>query len=231
MKVMPELTLLIDERTGTLLLDERQVAPKVLAELTVLAGVGQETGCARPLEVIRPAKVSGAAIKGASVRIAGYYHNALVEGPGRRSAVLFQSCPLACPGCWVPHLHGVEGGELIAASKLAECLLEPSQERDGVSLLGGEPFAQASGLLALIKELRVRGCQHILCYSGYTLESLRGQARREPAIHEILADLDLLIDGAYREDLAEGAGEWSGSGNQRVIDMRATRQTGEVVLY
>jgi len=40
------------------------------------------------------------------------------------------------------------------------------------SILGSEPFAQAEGLLALVKELRRRGCQHILCYSGYTFETL-----------------------------------------------------------
>ena len=114
---------------------------------------------------------------------------------------------------------------------LAENLLDPGFERQGVSILGGEPFAQAEGLMALVKELRHRGCQHILCYSGYTLETLKAKAKHQSAISEVLADIDMLIDGAYVEALADGAGSWTGSGNQRVIDMRETRRAGQIVLY
>jgi anaerobic ribonucleoside-triphosphate reductase activating protein len=114
---------------------------------------------------------------------------------------------------------------------LAEKLLDPAFERDGVSILGGEPFAQAEGLLALVKELRRRGCKHILCYSGYTLETLMDKAKRQSAIGEIQAGIDMLIDGAYVEALADGAGAWTGSCNQRVIDMRETRRTDQIILY
>ncbi len=106
---------------------------------------------------------------------------------------------------------------------LAEKLLDPRFERDGISILGGEPFAQADGLLALVKELRCRGCEHILCYSGYTLEALMEKAKQQSAIGEVLSDIDMLMDGAFIEALADGAGEWTGSGNQRVINMRETR--------
>jgi len=41
-----------------------------------------------------------------------------------------------------------------------------------------------------------------------------------------------LIDGAYVESLSSGAGLWTGSGNQRVIDMKLTRAAGNrVVLF
>ena len=229
---MPELTLLIDETYGTMLLEHSQLSAEVLAEMMALAGQGKECGCARPLEIIPPplvAKEERAA--SICVRIAGYYHNSLVEGPGRRSSVLFQFCPLACRGCWVPHLHSSDGGELVAVSTLAEKLLDPGFERDGISILGGEPFAQTEGLLALVKALRRRGCQHILCYSGYTFETLVDKAKQQPAISDVLADIDMLIDGAYVEALADGAGAWTGSGNQRVIDMSATRREGQIVLY
>jgi len=229
---MPELTLLIDETDGTMLLERSQLPAAALAEMTALAGEGKECGCARPLEVIPPPPASKEEqATNTCVRIAGYYHNSLVEGPGRRSSALFQFCPLACKGCWVPHLHSSNGGELAPVGALAEKLLDPAFERDGVSILGGEPFAQAEGLLALVKELRRRGCQHILCYSGYTLETLMEKAKRRSAIGEVLADIDILIDGAYFEALVDSAGVWTGSGNQRVIDMRETRRAGQIFLY
>lgn len=229
---MRELTVLIDTTSGAMLLEHSHLSAEVLAEVTVIAGEGKECGCARPLNVI-PASSPSPNIQTAEVRvrIAGYYHNSLVEGPGRRSSVLFQFCPLSCKGCWVPHLHSPDGGELVAVKTLAEKLLDPGFERDGVSILGGEPFAQAEGLLALVKELRWGDCPHIVCYSGYTLETLVQKAGQQPAIGEVLADIDVLIDGPYVEALAESGDAWTGSGNQRVIDLRETRRTGRTVLH
>ncbi len=143
---------------------------------------------------------------------------------------LVQFCPLKCKGCYVPQLHDKESGALVPVKKLAELLLDPNFERDGVTILGGEPFAQTDGLLALIKELRERNCPHIVCYSGYTLEILWEKAVDQPAISAVLSEIDILIDGAFVA-LAGGAGLWTGSGNQRGIDLAATRRSNRIVLY
>ena len=90
-----------------------------------------------------------------------------------------------------------------------------------MSLLGGEPFQQPDGLLALVQALRARGCPHILCYSGYTYEALRRRANQQPAIGAVLDELDLLIDGPYVARRAGDAGPWTGSGNQRVLLLKA----------
>jgi anaerobic ribonucleoside-triphosphate reductase activating protein len=116
---------------------------------------------------------------------------------------------------------------------MAEALLDSAHERDGVSLLGGEPFAQPAGLLGLVRALRAlraRGCPHVLAYSGYTFEQLRRIARLRRAVASVLDELDVLIDGPYVEHLAGTAGPWTGSGNQQVIDLVATRAEGRVVL-
>ena len=126
-------------------------------------GEAREIGCARPLEIIKPPIVSSEQqANSISVRVNGFYHNSLTEGPGRRSSVLFQYCPLKCKGCWVENLHGEQAGSLVPVAVLAEELLDSKFERDGVSILGGEPFAQPEGLLALVKELLKRDCPHIV---------------------------------------------------------------------
>ena len=112
---------------------------------------------------------------------------------------------------------------------LTPCL-DPASHRDGISILGGEPFAQVEGLLALVRAIQLRDCPHILCYSGYTYEALRKQARYHPEIDAVLDSTDVLIDGPYVEALANTAGPWTGSGNQRVIDLPATRQASHVIL-
>ncbi len=230
---MTEITLIIDSLSGNILIEDYdRLPPELLDEITTYLGVGQEMGCARPLTMLHPPAVSAEEIATSTcARITGYYHNSLVEGPGRRSSVLFQFCPLACKGCWVPNLHDPNAGSLIPVDLLAEALLDPDFERDGVSILGGEPFAQPDALLALVRELRAQGCLHILCYSGYTYEVLTNWSHRQPAIREVLEEIDMLIDGPYIDSLAESAGPWTGSGNQRVIDLRVTRREGKLILY
>lgn len=115
--------------------------------------------------------------------------------------------------------------------RLVAALLDPVHQRDGVSLLGGEPFAQPDGLWALMRALRARGCHDILAYSGYTYEQLRRVAHHRPAVAAVLDEIEILIDGPYVQELAGGAGLWTGSGNQRVIDLAATRRRGRVVAW
>jgi len=56
--------------------------------------------------------------------------------------------------------------------EVVERVLDPIGEpRDGVTVLGGEPFLQPDGLLALMVALKRRE-QHVTLYSGYTLEEL-----------------------------------------------------------
>ncbi|MCY7374515.1 MAG: radical SAM protein [Pyrinomonadaceae bacterium] len=230
---MPEITLIVDDVRGAILVEDNpDLNADAIEHLRETLGESQEIGCARPLEITKPpVSFSKQPTNSISVRIAGFYHDSLTEGPGRRSSVLFQYCPLKCKGCWVENLHDERAGTLIPIAVLAEELLDSKFERDGVSILGGEPFAQPEGLLALVKELRKRSCPHIVCYSGYTLEQLREKSIKQPAIGASLGEIDILIDGAYIESLAQSAGLWTGSGNQRVIDMTETRAGNRIVLY
>lgn len=105
---------------------------------------------------------------------------------------------------------------------VVSALLDPAGDpRDGVTVLGGEPFAQPIGLAALLRGLKGRGV-HTVVYSGYTLESL--VRRAEPEVREALALTDLLIDGPFIAALTEGAGEWRGSRNQRLIARPGARR-------
>jgi anaerobic ribonucleoside-triphosphate reductase activating protein len=227
---MRDLTWIVDRTTGDLLVEglNPEEAPALTGDLLPSA---REFGCARPLTLLSPPVSDSEEAEGSNcVRVSGYYHDSLVEGPGRRSCALLSGCDLHCLNCWVPQLHPADAGQLVAVSRLADILLHPAFRRDGVSLLGGEPFFQPEGLLALVRALRSRGCSHILCYSGYTYEALRKRARRQPAIDAILDDIDVLVDGPYVEARAHDAGPWTGSGNQRVIDLMATRQVGRLTL-
>lgn len=230
---MPEITFIVDEMRGEIVVEDNpDLNAATVKNLQGLFGEAAQIACARPREIIVPPNNSAENLSNdIEVRIAGYYHNSLTEGPGRRSSVLFQFCPLKCEGCYVPELHDKKSGTLISVKELAEILLDAKFERDGVTILGGEPFAQPEGLFALIEELRSKDCRHIVCYSGYTIEELNEKSVRRPAISAILERIDILIDGPYIQSLSKSAGLWTGSGNQRVIDLVATRKRGQLVLH
>jgi anaerobic ribonucleoside-triphosphate reductase activating protein len=85
-------------------------------------------------------------------------------------------------------------------------------EIEGVTLLGGEPFDQADGLGSFARGVRDLGLS-VVAFTGYTLDELR--SRRDPATHDLLAAVDLLVDGRYDATRPEAERLWVGSRNQR----------------
>src|SRR3954462_13376105 len=81
------------------------------------------------------------------------------EGPGKRFAVWFQGCPLRCPGCCNPEFLPFKGGKTQTIGELADAMTRARDADgvEGVTLLGGEPFAHAAGAAALAQAARDRG--------------------------------------------------------------------------
>jgi anaerobic ribonucleoside-triphosphate reductase activating protein len=133
------------------------------------------------------------------------------EGPGRRFALWFQGCPLRCPGCCNPEMLPFEGGRDVP---LAEVVLQVEAAAvEGVTLLGGEPLAHAAGAAALARAVRGAGLT-VMVFSGYTLAEARRMA--DPAVADLLAHTDILVDGPYLRDQPETRRRWIGSANQQV---------------
>lgn len=217
---MPEHTLgIFDAATGRLVLDsEAPGAVDTATDVADVLGSPLEVGCARPATVLpfppQPAPEQD------GIRVSGYWHDDFMVGPGRRSVLRMQGCPIRCVGCWVPETWDTGGGQLVSVHVAAAYLLDHKYERDGVTILGGEPFAQPAALYALLRNLRVRDPHlHIVVYTGYTLERLQAQS------YAALDEINVLIDGPYVAALASAAGPWTGSGNQRVHVLRTERNS------
>ena len=149
------------------------------------------------------------------LRIAQIVPSTEAEGPGRRFALWFQGCPLRCPGCCNPEMLPFTGGTVRSLSDVVAQIGEAERGHgiEGITLLGGEPLAHAAGAAALARAVRLRGLT-VMVFSGYTLE----EARRlpDPAIAELLALTDILVDGPYLREQPETRRRWIGSANQRI---------------
>jgi len=150
-----------------------------------------------------------------TAQIAQVVRSTEAEGPGRRFAVWFQGCPLRCPGCCNPEFLRFEGGETSSLSRLLASLREARDESgvEGITLLGGEPFAHAEAGAALAAGAQELGLS-VMVFSGYTIEQLR--ERPEPTVADMLARTDILVDGPYLRDQPDTARRWIGSRNQRI---------------
>lgn len=140
------------------------------------------------------------------------------EGPGRRYAIWVQGCPMRCPGCCNPELLRFGGGTPTTVKSLLERVLAAHQRSPlaGLSLLGGEPFAQALPLAVLAEQVRAAGLG-VMVYSGFTLAELEQQIADDRAgVARLLAATDLLVDGRYERDQPDTTRRWIGSTNQRL---------------
>ena len=150
-----------------------------------------------------------------TMRIAQVVPCTEAEGPGKRFAVWFQGCPLRCPGCCNPEFLPFKGGEAKTPGEMTASmrLARDKAGVEGITLLGGEPFAHAAAALSLARSARDLGLS-VMAFSGYTIEQLR--AMSDPAVRELLARTDILVDGPYDRDQPDTERRWVGSRNQRI---------------
>jgi len=149
---------------------------------------------------------------------AGYAFPVEGLGPGRRVAIWLRGCGRCCPGCISPELW--EPGEATPLEEIAAVLAPLLPEADGLTVSGGEPFAQAEALAALIDLLRRQADMEVLVYTGFLLEELAAQGGKTAAL---LEKIDILIDGPFMESMPNTL-RWRGSDNQRVHLLTARAQ-------
>ncbi len=133
------------------------------------------------------------------------------EGPGLRACIQVQGCPIRCPGCAVPQTWSKQGGQTFDTQRLISKIVD-GPPVEGVTFLGGEPFAQAAALAEIARGVKAHGIT-VLTFTGYWLEDIRKANRTD--FDELLAATDLLIDGPFQREQVQFTRPWVGSSNQR----------------
>lgn len=125
------------------------------------------------------------------------------NGPGRRCVLWLQGCTLGCPGCFNPETHG--SSELkVKVREIADLILESALrlKLEGITISGGEPLEQSSGLAALLKILKEQSDLSVVVFTGYELSELIKQDNYQ-AVSKFV---DVLIAGRFdlKKRLASG---------------------------
>jgi len=161
----------------------------------------------------------------AIIDISGFAPNSITDGPGLRFTVFCQGCVHNCPGCHNPETHRFGIGEKYDVQDIYKMIKKDPLVR-GVTFSGGEPFCQREGFYELAKLLKADGYE-IAAYSGFTYEQLTKDTGSYE--YKLLQLTDILIDGPFilaQRSLSAG---FRGSLNQRVINVPASLEKGEVV--
>ena len=148
------------------------------------------------------------------IRIAGLVEESFVDGDGIRFAIFMQGCQRRCEGCHNPETHSLDGGRLAEADPYAN-----------VTFSGGDPMYQPEGFAELARAIHTQTDKDIWCYTGYSFENL------PPNADALLENVDVLIDGEFIESQRDLELQFRGSRNQRIIDVKRTREQNKIVLW
>ena len=157
------------------------------------------------------------------IRIAGIEPESIVDGEGIRYVVFTQGCPHHCLGCHNPQTHAMDGGKLMDVDDIINDIRSRKDYIDGITLSGGEPFCQVPECAAIARAAHDMGLS-VWCYTGYLFE----QIYLNP--NELLATVDVLVDGPFIQEERSLDLEFCGSRNQRIVDVPASLKAGKVVL-
>ena len=159
------------------------------------------------------------------------------NGPGVRTTLFVSGCRNHCKNCFQPETWDFNYGDPFTKETEDEILetLRPDYVA-GLTLLGGDPFEPENQEALLPFLRRVREAfpnKSIWAFTGYLYEKdlLPGGKRNTPYTEELLKLADVLVDGPFIEEQKNLMLRFRGSENQRLIDLKATREKGEVVLW
>ncbi len=163
------------------------------------------------------------------------YHNItkddMLNGDGLRVVLWVSGCSHKCEGCQNPVTWDKNCGLNFETEAKNEIYKELNKEyNSGLTLSGGDPLFpdNRAEILALVKEVKNKyPDKTIWLYTGFEWDYLI----ETPETREILDFIDVIVDGRFILKERDVTLLWKGSKNQRVIDVKKSLASKEVVLY
>ncbi len=153
--------------------------------------------------------------------------NDMVNGDGLRVVLWVAGCDHCCDGCHNSYTWDKTGGSKFDDNAKKEIFCELDKDYiSGITFSGGDPLLcdNRETVLDFVKEVSEKyPNKTIWLYTGYTWEQIKDL----PNIDKV----DILVDGEFVISLKKPKLKWKGSSNQRVIDVKQTLKTGEIVLH
>ena len=139
-------------------------------------------------------------------------------GPGNRLAMWMIGCHKRCKKCANPELHNFDKTKDISVEQLENMILKIDIKRiDGITVSGGEPFAQPFELKKFLQKVSSK-IEDILVFSGYTYEELLEMTDSD--VHECFQYIGVLISGEYIDEKNDNKTALIASTNQKIYFLK-----------
>ncbi|VYU57921.1 anaerobic ribonucleoside-triphosphate reductase activating protein [Clostridium tertium] len=162
-----------------------------------------------------------------TIRLAGIAYESLVNGPGIRRVFFSQGCNHNCKGCFNPDTHDFSGGEEVKMDELIKDVIENPIIK-GITFSGGDPFERAEEFAYMAKAFKEENL-NIWSYTGYTFEYILNNLKSREGWGDLINNIDVLVDGRFEEDKAIEGLKFRGSSNQRIIDVKESLRSGDII--
>jgi anaerobic ribonucleoside-triphosphate reductase activating protein len=166
-------------------------------------------------------------------KIADYKRFVVSDGEGVRHSLFVSGCNFRCKDCFQPAIFNFNAG-FPYTQELEDQIIDDLQYDyvQGLTLLGGEPFANTPMLIQLCKHVReVYGnSKDIWSWTGFTWEELHLEGETPDKL-ELLSYVDVLVDGRFMYGRKDPNLQFRGSSNQRVIDVKKSGEEGRVHIW
>lgn len=161
----------------------------------------------------------------------------IANGPGVRVSLFVSGCTHRCKGCFNEVAWDFDYGQPFTQETInliLEMLAPPHMK--GLTILGGEPFepSNQAPVLNLLRKIKERYPEKsIWAFSGYLFDKdiLSGRLGPWEITQEYISYLDVLVDGPFVEEKKDLSLRFRGSSNQRIIDVPASLEAGEIVHW
>jgi len=160
----------------------------------------------------------------------------MANGLGMRVSLFVSGCTHHCKGCFNQEAWDFNYGKPFTEETIKYILeLIDKPYIHGLTILGGEPMHPSNQIdvLKLIVEFRNKFEfeKDIWVYTGYTFEELMTRVDNgDNTADNIVAQIDVLVDGRFELEKKDISLQYRGSSNQRIIDMVETCNQGKIVL-
>lgn len=161
-------------------------------------------------------------------------NNDIANGPGVRVSLFVSGCTHHCKGCFNEIAWDFDYGTPFTQDTIDLILGYMAQPHiKGLTLLGGEPFEPQNqpAIVELLRQIKAKMPEKsIWAFSGYLFDRDICTGRLGDT-SECLSYLDVLVDGPFVEAKKNLSLRFRGSENQRLINVPASLECGEVVLW
>ncbi|WP_099469947.1 anaerobic ribonucleoside-triphosphate reductase activating protein [Konateibacter massiliensis] len=159
------------------------------------------------------------------------YHNItkddMLNGDGLRVVLWTAGCSHGCKGCHNPITWDANGGLLFDEAAKKEIFAELDKNYiSGITFSGGDPLHENNreAVRELAEEIKAKYPKKtIWLYTGYEWDAIKDWG--------IVKSLDVVVDGKFELDKRDEQLHWKGSANQKVIDVKKTRESGQIILH